>query len=119
MYQNLHLGYCPKNNLSVQYRQHVSQAAKHPAPFILWLSLGSKHHSVTAILTEQIEIFKPALAASFKFPMTVILPVMAHYFLPIAYWFLLWVIANESSESRVSPDGQNFVSGSYKNSFRV
>jgi hypothetical protein len=46
-------------------------------------SLALKHYSVTAILAEKIEIFKPALAASFKFLMAVIIPVMAHYFLPI------------------------------------
>jgi hypothetical protein len=83
MYQNLYLGYCSKYHLSIQYRQHVNQAAERPAPFILWLSLGLKHYSVTAILAEQIEIFKPAVAASFKFLMAVILPMMAHYFIPI------------------------------------
>lgn len=83
MYQNLYLGYCPKNNLSIQYRHHVNQAAERPAPFILWLSLDLKHYSATVILAAKTEIFKPALAASFKFLMAVILPVMAHYFLPI------------------------------------
>jgi hypothetical protein len=41
------------------------------------------HHSVTVILAEQTEIFKPALAATFKFAMAIVLPVTAHYFLPM------------------------------------
>lgn len=73
------------------------------------ISWFETHYSVTAVLTEQIEIFKLALAVTFKFLMAVILPVMVLYIIFFLHWFLLWVITNESSESHVCPNGQNFL----------